>query len=142
MSTATFKPLSHQFDATRDEIVADFRARIQQHKRSKLSKAQLEELIDLFITHLESLTESDAIQQLCQAEISLLEEGYPPASVAKNYLPKYRQAIANAITEKRISLSDHNSHQYNYFKDGEEHTTTEHWALTYLKYDHAVPAFG
>ena len=57
--------------------------------------------------------------------------------MAKNYLPKYRKAILNAITEQRIKLNDDNSHVYNYFKDGEEHSTREHWALTYLKYDRA-----
>ena len=58
--------------------------------------------------------------------------------MAKNYLPKYRQAIALALESKRIPLTNLNSHEYTYFKDGEEHTTTEHWALTYLKYARAA----
>ncbi len=137
MSTATFDPLSQQFDATRDEIIAEFRERVHSSKRVKLTSQQLEELIDIFITRLTSLPDSESIKQLCQEEISLLEEGYPPSSVGKNYLPKYRKAIANAIEQQRLKLNERNSHQYTYFQDGEEHLTTEHWALTYLKYSQA-----
>ena len=137
MSTATFNPLSQQFDATRDEIVAAFRERVLTSKRVKLTSQQLEELIDIFITRLTSLPDSESIKQLCQAEIALLEEGYPPSSVGKNYLPKYRKAIADAISSQRLKLNERNSHQYTYFKDGEEHLATEHWALTYLKYSQA-----
>ncbi len=124
-------------DATRDEIIANFRERIQQKARFKLKKIELEELIELFITRLQSLDDSESIKQLCEAEIALLEEGYKPPSVGKNYLPKYRKAIAIAIEEQRLELNNHNSHSYTYFKDGAEHLTTEHWALTYLKYDRA-----
>ncbi len=134
MSVATFDPLSQQFDATRAQIIASFRDKIRHNKRSKLSSQEIAELIDIFISRLQSLDDPEAIKQLCQAEITLLEEGYPPASVGKNYLPKYRKAIANAIVEKRLKLNEHNAHQYTYFKDGEEHLATEHWALTYLKY--------
>ncbi len=137
MSVATLEPLSQQFDATRDEIIANFRERIQQKARFKLKKIELEELIELFITRLQSLDDSESIKQLCEAEIALLEEGYKPPSVGKNYLPKYRKAIALAIEEQRLELNNHNSHSYTYFKDGAEHLTTEHWALTYLKYDRA-----
>jgi hypothetical protein len=127
--------LSKQFDNTRAEIVTNFRTRIAKGQRSKLSKLELEELIAIFITTLQLLSDASSIQQLCQDEIALLEEGYPPASVAKNYLPKYRRAIALAVEEQRIILNKNNSHTYTYFKDGAEHLTTEHWALTYLKYD-------
>ena len=58
---------------------------------------KIAELIDIFISRLTSLQDPESIQQLCQAEIALLSEGYPPASVAKNYLPKYRKAIADII---------------------------------------------
>ena len=49
MSVATLEPLSQQFDATRDEIIANFRERIQTSKHTKLRKVELEELIELFI---------------------------------------------------------------------------------------------
>ena len=137
MTVAKSKSLSRQFDATRQEIVANFRDRISHLKRNKLTKQELEELIDIFISRLESTNEQKSIEQLCKAEIALLEEGYPAASVAKNYLPKYRCAIDSAITQGRINLKDHNSHSYTYIKEGSEHLTTEHWALTYLKYDRA-----
>jgi hypothetical protein len=137
MTAATFESLSRQFDSTREEIIANFRQRINQGKRSKLTKQELEELIDIFISCLQSTDDSETISQLCQAEIALLEEGYPAASVAKNYLTKYRKAIATAIDEKRIELTSLNSHDYTYVKDGAEQITTEHWALTYLKYSQA-----
>ena len=41
MPTATFTPNSQQFDATRDEIIASFRQKIQQEARRKLSQVQL-----------------------------------------------------------------------------------------------------
>ncbi len=53
MPTATFTPNSQQFDATRSEIIASFRQKIQQEARSKLSHVQLEELIDIFIIRLQ-----------------------------------------------------------------------------------------
>lgn len=137
MSVATFDPLSKQFDTTREEIISLFRDRISNNKRSKLTKQELEELIDIFITRLQSIDNAELIQQLCEDEIALLEEGYPAATVAKNHLPKYRKAIQGAIDENRIVLNNDNSHSYTYFKDGEEHLTTEHWALTYLKYTQA-----
>lgn len=31
----------------------------------------------------------EAIEQLCSAEIALLEEGYPKKSIANQYLPDY-----------------------------------------------------
>jgi hypothetical protein len=137
MSSANFESLSKQFDIIREAIIANFRDRIQAGKRSRLTKQELEELIDIFITRLQSLDDADLIERLCDREIALLEEGYPAATVAKNYLPKYRQAIASAIEEQRIILNERNSHSYTYFKNSAEHLTTEHWALTYLKYDRA-----
>ena len=103
MSVATFDPLSQQFDATRDEIIASFRDKIRHNKRSKLSSQEIAELIDIFRTRLTSLPDPESIQQLCQAEIALLSEGYNPPSVAKNYLPKYRQAIAFRLNPRRKS---------------------------------------
>ncbi len=56
--------------------------KIQQEARRKLSQVQLQELIDIFRTRLTSLPDPESIQQLCQAEIALLSEGYNPPSVA------------------------------------------------------------
>ena len=137
MSPATFKSLSRQFDTTREEIIARMRDRISLHQRTKLTQQEKDELIDIFISRLQMIDDADLIERLCEREIALLEEGYPAATVAKNYLPKYRKAIALAIEENRIKLNERNSHVYTYFKDGESHLTTEHWALTYLKYDRA-----
>jgi hypothetical protein len=130
-----FQSLSRQFDITREEIVGRFRERIARSQRTKLEGQELEELIDIFITRLTSLVEEESIKQICQCEIALFEEGYPVATVAKNHLPKYRKAILIAISDKRIPLTENNSHIYTYFKDGAERSTREHLALTYLKYD-------
>ena len=130
-----FKSLAYQFDPSREEIVERFSSRIESNKRCKLSKQELEELVDIFITNLQSLQDSRDIFLLCKDELKLLEKGYPVASVAKNYLPRYRKAIANAIEEKRLELNQNNSRQYTYCKGGTEYTTREHLALTYFKYD-------
>ena len=131
----SFQSLSRQFDATRQEIITKYRARVDQQKRTLLTKLELEELIDIFLTRLQTLDQQQDIQQLCLSEIALFEEGYPVATIAKNQMPLYRKAIATAIHEDRIELSEQNSHSYSYFKDGVEHETTEHWAITYFKYD-------
>ena len=78
--------------------------KIQQEARRKLSQVQLQELIEIFRTRLTSLPDPESIQQLCQAEIALLSEGYNPPSVANNYLPKYRQAIAFRLNPLLHSL--------------------------------------
>ena len=52
MSLATSQSLSRQFDATREEIIANFRERITNLQRSKLTKQELEGLIDIFISRL------------------------------------------------------------------------------------------
>jgi hypothetical protein len=64
MSVATFDPLSKQFDTTREEIIALMRDRISHNKRTKLTKQELEELIDVFITRLQSLDNAESIRQL------------------------------------------------------------------------------
>jgi hypothetical protein len=64
MSVATFDPLSKQFDTTREEIIAEMRDRISHNKRTKLTKQELEELIDVFITRLQSLDNAESIRQL------------------------------------------------------------------------------
>ncbi len=123
----------------RNDIIDAFRDRIHQGKRLRLSKAELESLIEGFILQLHEVNTEIEIQSLCNAEIKLLEEGYPQASVAK-YLTVYRKAIATAIEDGSLALTNTNSHRYHYQQriTGIHEERFEHWALTYLKYSAEV----
>lgn len=123
----------------RNDIIDDFRDRIQQGKRLRLSKAELETFIEGFVAQLREVNTEIEIQALCNAEIKLLEEGYPQASVAK-YLTVYRKAIAAAIEDGSLKLNSTNSHRYLYQQriTGTHEERFEHWALTYLKYSAEV----
>jgi Telomere resolvase len=119
----------------RNDIIDDFRDRIRAGKRLRLSKAELESLIEGFVARLREVNTEIEIQSFCNAEIKLLEEGYPQASVAK-YLTVYRKAIAAAIEDGSLLLTPTNSHRYIYQQriTGIHEERFEHWALTYLKY--------
>ncbi|OWY65323.1 hypothetical protein B7486_42480 [cyanobacterium TDX16] len=134
MSNAT------QFDLNREEILARYRQRIQKGDRTKLSKHELEQLALHFVERLKSLNSPDEIKALCEAEIQLLEEGYPQATIAGNQIPLYRRAIEDAISTGTLSLTDENSHLVTWTKrnTGELGQTQEHFALDYLKYDRAT----
>lgn len=123
----------------RNDTIDDFRDRIQQGKRLRLSKAELEAFVEGFIAQLREVNTEIETQALCNAEIKLLEEGYPQASVAK-YLTVYRKAIAAAIEDGSLELTPTNSHRYLYQQrvTGTHEERFEHWALTYLKYSAEV----
>jgi Telomere resolvase len=118
----------------RTNIIQVYRERIQIGQRFRLSKSELEVLIEGFI---ESLIDADRdeIQALCESEIALLEQGYPQASVAK-YITRYRKKIANRIEDGTLALTPANSHVYIHQQrvTGKREERLEHWALSYLKY--------
>jgi hypothetical protein len=126
-----------QLDLSREEIIARYRQRIQTGARTKLSKHELEQLALHFVDRLKSLNSPVEIKALCEAEITLLEEGYPQATIAGNQLPLYRQLIKDAIKTGTLPLTDENSHVFAWTKrnTGEPGQTQEHFALNYLKYD-------
>lgn len=134
MSNAT------QFDLSREEIIARYRQRIEKGDRTKLSKQELEQLALNFVDRLRLLNSQADIRALCEAEIALLEEGYPQATIAGNQLPLYRQLIKDAIKTGTLPLSNENSHVVAWTKrnTGEPGQTQEHFALDYLKYDQAI----
>lgn len=134
MSNAT------RFDLSRKEIITQYRQRIQKGNRTKLSKHELEQLALHFVDRLKSLNSTDEIKALCEAEIALLEEGYPQATIAGNQIPLYRRLIENAISTGTLPLTDENSHLVTWTKrnTGELGQTQEHFALYYLKYDQAI----
>jgi integrase len=122
----------------RSEIINQYRARIQKHTRLRLSKDELEALIDGFVGKLREAKTEKQIKALCEAEIKLLEEGYPKPSVAK-YVTRYRKAITTAIEDGSLPLTKTNSHRYIHQQrvTGVQEERHEHWALTYLKYSPA-----
>jgi hypothetical protein len=121
---------------SRDQIVALYRSRIAAGQGRKLSSAEGDRLIGLFIEQLQALQNPEAIRALCEAEIALLEEGYPQSSVSKNWLPKYRNAIQSAIRTGQLPLMDDQTcHRFPYEKLGVRYEAREHYALTFLKYD-------
>lgn len=133
-------PRSHSHDLTRDEIISRFRDRIAQGKRTKLTKDELGQLILHFIDRLQLIKSAALIQQLCAAEIALLESGYPQSTLASDYIPKYRKAIVDAIASGKIVTNKNNSHRYIHTQrvTGIEEERFEHYALTYFKYDKEV----
>ena len=134
MSNAT------RFDLSREEILARYRQRIQKGDRTKLTKYELEQLALHFVDRLQSLNSPDEIKALCEAEIQLLEEGYPQATIAGNQIPLYRRLIEDAISTGTLPLTNENSHVVTWTKrnTGELGQTQEHFALYYLKYDRAT----
>ena len=135
-----FKPNSYNHDLTRDEIIARFRDRIAYKKRTKLTKDELGQLILHFIDQLQSINSAAKIRARCEAEIALLEEGYPQSTLASDYIPKYRKAIKSAIAEGKIPTNKRNSHHVAHIQrvTGVEEERFEHYALTYFKYDKDV----
>jgi len=123
----------------RDSIINAFRDRIQQGDRFRLSKEDLDGLIEGFIERLRGANTEKKIKALCEAEIKLLEEGYPQASVAK-YLTIYRKALKAAIEGDLLALTKGNSHRFVHHQrvTGVQEERFEHWALTYLKYTSEV----
>lgn len=131
MSNAT------RFDLTREEIIERYRQRIARGDRTKLLKDELGQLALHFVDRLQQLTSKGDIQTLCQAEIALLEEGYPQSSIGSYLLPVYRRLIGEAIANTSLPLTEQNSHPVSWTKrnTGEQGQSQKHYALTYLKYD-------
>ncbi len=121
----------------RQDILVDYRDRISSGQRTKLTSDERQTLIDWFIESLKAIDNQADLQALCDAEIALLEEGYPRSTIASDILAKYRKAIQQAIQDGDLPLTDTNSHHYTYTKrnTGEPAETQQHYALTYLKYD-------
>ena len=118
----------------RQDILVDYRDRISVGKRTKLTSDERQTLTNWFIESLKGTNNEADIQALCQAEVALLEEGYPKSTIASDILTKYRHAIEEAIDDGDLPLTDNNSHHYTYTKrhTAEEVQGHQHYALTYL----------
>jgi len=128
-----------QAEATiaRAAIVNRYHERIEQNQRTKLSKNELNILVETFVELLKPLKTEAEIRDFCQAEMNLLEKGYPQSSIGSLYLPIYRKAIQSAIDDGFLPLTEANSHLISWTKrDGSESgETRQHWAMIFLKYD-------
>jgi Telomere resolvase len=124
---------------SRAEVIQIFRDRIQHGDHTRLSQDDFEVMIGGFLEALQRVKTQKKIQALCEAEIKLLEEGYPQASVAK-YLSRYRKAIITAVDDGSLLMSRNTSHHYIHQQrvTGVKEERVEHWALTYLKYSQEV----
>jgi integrase len=120
----------------RADLITRYRERIGAGVRTKLSQDELQFLIESFLELLKDAKSKEKIQPLCQAELALLEEGYPQATVAKVYLPKYRNAIRAAMADGLLPMTQRTSRFYDYTKrlSGETGVALDHWALDFLKY--------
>ncbi len=121
-------------------IIDRYRQRIAASERTRLTKTDLAELIIEFIDQLAIIKTKAKIQELCTAEIALLEEGYPQATIGKVYLPMYRKAIQTAVADGLLPLTKNTSREYTYSKrnSGDTGQAIDHFALDYLKYDSAT----
>ncbi|MBM0744735.1 hypothetical protein JOY44_24570 (plasmid) [Phormidium sp. CLA17] len=126
----SFIPTAYTHDTTREQLIARFRDRIATNDRTKLSKDERGELILHFIDRLGNCKTENAAKALCAAEIALLEEGYPVASIANQYLPDYRKAIARAIDEGRLPRLELPPSLYG--------KVYPHWGLYHLTYPNEV----
>lgn len=123
----------------RENIVDSYRSRIEAGSGRKLLRHELQFLVDDFVAQLKELEFEEEIKQRCKAEIALLEEGYPQATIQGNQMPLYRNAITKALERGALPLTPQNSHSVQVSKNsGEEFTVQNHYALTYFKYDNAV----
>lgn len=126
----TFIPASYSHDTTRAELIDNFRARIAAGERSKLSKGERSQLALHFVDALQGCeTEADC-KALCVAEMALLEEGYPVASIANQYLTEWRKAIALAVEEGRLPKQDLEPTDFG--------KVYPHWGLKCLTYPNEI----
>ena len=115
---------------TRDQIINEYRRRIDQGARSKLSQSERTTLMDSFVDMLGYCQSEDDCRILCEAEIALLEEGYPQSSIANQYLPQWRKAIANALMDGRLPKMELEPNEFG--------KSYEHWTLYHLIYPNEV----
>jgi FtsZ-binding cell division protein ZapB len=123
----------------REDIIARYRDRIAAGERAKLSDHEQHQLIESFVDRLRKLKTQAEIRSLCEAEIALLEEGYPKATIGKDRLRRYRTAIKAAMAEGKLPMTNATSRRYPYTKrNGETGEAHDHRALDFLKYDQAT----
>jgi hypothetical protein len=148
---------SKGWQAVRDSVVFAYQLGLSEieQKRGQLSEAEFKkkrfkrlsetELMTLALCFLLRLIElnknskdtEDTIASLCEAETSLLEQGYPKETIAKNHYGIYLNLIREAITSGQLQLTQDNSYCFDIIKQdtGQKETIQQHYAQLYLKYD-------
>lgn len=125
----------------REKTIHDYRVRIARGERIKLTRSEQEFLISTFIKDLTRLRTEAGIKARCRREITLLEEGYPKETIAKNKLNLYRRAILEAVDTGVLELTNKNSREYEYEKKegiektGEVCQAHHHFGWLYMCYD-------
>ncbi|PSB15021.1 hypothetical protein C7B65_25400 [Phormidesmis priestleyi ULC007] len=124
----------------REVIITRYRDRISSGERTRLTHDEMHQLIESFVERLKDSTTQNEIKALCEAEIALLDEGYPKATIGKVYLPMYRKGIKAMAAEGGLPMTEATSRQYTYTKreSGETGEAHDHRALDFLKYDNAT----
>lgn len=125
----------------RAQILMNYRQRIQRGERIKLTNAERAFLVQDFVQQLQSLDSPQAIRQLCHDEIALLEEGYGAATNSTtNYLSKYRAAIAEAVEQGKLILTENTIARFVGRKQatGEKFEAINHLAWSLMRYDNSV----
>ncbi|WP_088889309.1 protelomerase family protein [Leptolyngbya ohadii] len=124
----------------RDEIISNYHDRLQRGDRQKLSTQERDFLVQAFIDRLQSLLSAEAIEQLCQDEIELLELGYGKGTNSTvNYLSKYRTAIAQATEAGKLPMTDATSFMFKGRKrTGKPIQALQHLAFDLMRYDNSV----
>ena len=118
--------VANQFDLARAEILDRYILRINNGNRTKLTREERENLAGLLVDKLVVLNQQGkddqgAIQDLCEAEKGLLEQGYPQGSINSVYLPTDTNALKAAIDQGRLQLTEQNSFSKPWTKrDGSE----------------------
>jgi hypothetical protein len=142
LDPAHFVPSDETRVPSRDQLLARYRQRIESESGKRLQREELEQLALYFVDRLKSLnsqsqSQEEEIRGLCQAELALLEEGYPQSSIAGRYLGVYRKAVQTAIADGSLPLTDRNSINIAWTKlaSGDQGITQTHYALVHLKYD-------
>ncbi|MGB3491311.1 MAG: protelomerase family protein [Elainellaceae cyanobacterium] len=136
MTSAT---LFETLDNTREEIVEKMRNAIQKGRKKKLSSTDFQELAIILtgkIIHLNraKADNKETVKAICDAEIQMLEEGYPQSSLNSKYLPIYTGQVKDAIAQNKIQLTKLNS----YPKETSQGVIQKHFALEYLTYPKSI----
>lgn len=120
----------------RNAVISNFRLRINVQSKRLLheKEGEFDTLIAGFIELLKDAKTTAEIQDLCDKEIALLEEGYPQNTISRTKLGKYRKAVQAAYEDGLFGDSSGVAVTRDDMKKGEIVTSRRHRAYDMLKY--------
>lgn len=121
------------------EIEQKYRERIASDRRIKLYAKERMALIADFIALLGALDDESDIQQACNDAIAFLRQGYKDTSIGGDLLPKYREAIEEAIANGNLPQWECEYTHTNPLGEISQRTA-DHPALKYLRF--SVEEYG